>query len=58
VWKQNLKAFVLAKEVWLQRQGFRPDRDYKRFGRFQRQPEAERLRPASKSRLDYTANNN
>ena len=23
--KQNFKSFVLAKEVWLQRQGFKPD---------------------------------
>jgi hypothetical protein len=58
VWKQNFKAFVLAKEVWLNRQGFKPDRDFKRFGRFKPEPEAERLRPASKSWLDYTAGDN
>jgi hypothetical protein len=58
VWKQNLKAFVLAKEVWLKRQGFRPDRDFKRFGRFKAEPQAERLRPAFKSWLDYTAGDN
>jgi hypothetical protein len=56
--KQNLKAFVMAQEVWLQRQGFRPDRDYKRFGRFKPKPEAERLRPAPKSWLDYTTGEN
>jgi hypothetical protein len=58
VWKQNFKAFVLAKEVWLNRQGFKPDRDFKRFGRFKPKPEAERLRPAPKSWLDYTARDN
>jgi hypothetical protein len=56
VWKQNFKAFVLAKEVWLNRQGFKPDRDFKRFGRFKPEPEAQRLRPAAKSWLDYTVN--
>jgi hypothetical protein len=58
VWKQNLKAFALAKEVWLNRQGFKPDRDFKRRPRFKSEPEAERLRPAFKLWLDYTANQN
>jgi hypothetical protein len=58
VWKQNLKAFVLAKEIWLNRQGFRPDRDFKRSGRLKPQPETERLRPAPKSWLDYTTGKN
>jgi hypothetical protein len=52
--KQNFKAFVLAKEVWLNRQGFKPDRDFKRFGRFKPVPETERLRPAFKSWLELT----
>jgi hypothetical protein len=58
VWKQNLKAFVLAKEVWLQRQGFKPDRDFKRRPGFKPEPETERLRPAPKSWLDYTTGDN
>jgi hypothetical protein len=58
VWKQNLKAFVLAKEVWLQRQGFKADWDFKRLRRFKPQPEVDRLRPAFKSWPDYTAGEN
>lgn len=56
--KSHLQAFVMAKEVWLNRQRFKPDRDFKRFGRFKPEPEAERLRPAFKSWLDYTAGEN
>jgi hypothetical protein len=54
VWKQNLKAFVLAKEIWLHRRGFKRDCDYKRSGRFKPQPETERLRPAFKSWIELT----
>lgn len=58
VWRQNLKAFVMAKEVCLQRQGFRPDRDCKRRPRFKPETETERLRPDPKSWLDYTTGDN
>ena len=56
--KSHLQAFVMAKEVWLNRQGFKPDRDFKRIPRFKPQPELERLRPVFKSWLDYTAGDN
>jgi hypothetical protein len=52
--KQNFKAFVLAKEVWLNCQGFKPDRDFKRRVRFKPKPEPERLRPAFKSWIELT----
>jgi hypothetical protein len=54
----NLKAFVMAKEVWLNRHQFKPDRDFKRFRRFKAESQSERLRPAFKSWLDYTSGNN
>jgi hypothetical protein len=53
--KSHLEAFVLAKEVWLNRQKFKPDREFKRFGRLRVQSEPLRLRPSFKSWLDYTA---
>jgi hypothetical protein len=56
--KSHLQTFVLAKEVWLNRQRSKPDRDFKWFGRFKPKPEAERLRPVFKSWLDYTAGEN
>jgi hypothetical protein len=56
--KSHLQAFVMAKEVWLNRQKFKPDRVFKRFSRFKAKPEADRVRPASKSWLDYTAGEN
>jgi hypothetical protein len=55
VWKQNFKAFVLAKEILFHRIRVRPDRDFKRFVPFKAKPEAERLKPPVKSWLDYTA---
>ena len=56
--KANFKAFVMAKEVWLNRHRFQPDRDFKRLGRLKPKPEDDRLRPAFKSWLDYAAGNN
>jgi hypothetical protein len=56
--ESHLKAFVLAKEFLLHHQRVRPDWDFKRRVRFQPQPLAERLRPALKSWLDYTAGDN
>jgi hypothetical protein len=56
--ESHLKAFVLAKEIELHHQRVRPDRDFKRFVRFQPQPLVERLRPAFKSWMDYTASKN
>lgn len=56
--KANFKAFVMAKEIWFKRQGFKPDRDFKRLGRFKPKPETDRLRPVFKSWLDYTVGNN
>jgi hypothetical protein len=52
--KSHLQAFVMAKEVWLNRQKFKPDRDFKRCARFKPKPEAERLRPAFKSWIELT----
>jgi hypothetical protein len=54
VWKQNFKAFVLAKEILFHRIRVRPDRDFKRFVPFKPKPETERLKPPVKSWLDYT----
>jgi hypothetical protein len=55
VWKQNFKAFVIAKEILLHRQRVRPDRDFKRLAPFKPKTEAERLKPPVKSWLVYTA---
>jgi hypothetical protein len=54
----HLKAFVLAKEILLHHQRARPDRDFKRHLRFQPRPVVERLRPAFKSWIEYTAGEN
>ena len=51
VWKQNFKAFVMAKEILLNRKKVKPDRDRKPFAGFKPKPEAERLRPAFRSWL-------
>ena len=56
--ESHLKAFVLAKDILLHLQRVRPDREFKRCIRFKPKLEAERLRPAFKSWLDYTAGNN
>jgi len=56
--ESHLKAFVLAKEIRLHQQRARPDRENRRHFRLQPQPVVERLRPAFKSWLDYTAGNN
>ena len=58
VWKANFKAFVMAKEILLGHQKAKPDREFKRFVPFKPKPEADRLRPAVKSWLDYTAGDN
>jgi hypothetical protein len=52
--KSHLQAFMMAKEVWLDRQKFKPDRDFKRCVRFKPKPEPERLRPAFKSWIELT----
>jgi len=52
--KSHLQAFVMAKEVWLNRQKFKTDRDFKRCVRFKPKPEPERLRPAFKSWIELT----
>jgi hypothetical protein len=54
MWKQNLKAFVLAKEILLHQQRVRPDRDFKPCVRFKPKPETERLRPSLKSWIELT----
>ncbi len=56
--QSHLKAFVLAKEILLHHQRARPDREIRRHLRFKPQPLEERLRPAFKSWMDYTAGNN
>jgi hypothetical protein len=56
--ESHLRAFVLAKEILLHQQRARPDREFKRHLRFQPQPVVERLRPAFKSWMDYTAGEN
>jgi hypothetical protein len=56
--ESHLQAFVSAKEIELHHQRVRPDRDFKRCVRFKPKFEAERLRPAFKSWLDYTAGEN
>ena len=56
--ESHLKAFVLAKEILLHHQRVRPDREFKRCIRFKPRLEAERLRSAFKSWLDYTAGEN
>lgn len=47
--ESHLQAFVLAKEILLQHQQARPDRDFKRCVRFKPKPQVDRLRPVFKS---------
>ena len=54
VWKQNFKAFVMAKEILLNRRKVKPDRDRKRFVGSNPKPEEDRLRPAFKSWLELS----
>jgi hypothetical protein len=57
VWKQNFKAYVLAKEILFSRQKLKPDSNFKRFVPLKPQTEFERFKPPVKSWLDYTATN-
>ena len=56
--ESHLQAFVLAKEIELHHQRVRPDRDSKRCAWMMSRPVVERLRPAFKSWMDYTAREN
>ena len=56
--ESHFKAFVLAKEILLHHQRARPDRECRRWVPVKRQPPVERLRPAFKSWLEYTAGEN
>jgi hypothetical protein len=56
--KANLQAFGMAKDILLHHQRVRPDRDFLRGLPFEPKPDDERLRPRSKSWLDYTADYN
>ena len=56
--ESHLQAFVVAKGIELHHQRVRPDRDFKRWVPSKLQPVVERLAPAFKSWLDYTAGNN
>jgi len=58
VWKANLQAYGLAKEILLHHQGVHQDRKFKRWGQSQKQTHVERLRPAFKSWIDYTTGKN
>ena len=56
--ESHFKAFVLAKEILLHHQRVRRYREYRRRVPVSRQLPVERLRPAVKSWLEYTAGNN
>ena len=56
--ESHLQSFVLAKEIELHHQRVRPDRDFRRWVPVNRQPPTERMHPAFKSWMDYTAGNN
>jgi hypothetical protein len=56
--QSHFQAFVAAKEIQLRLQKVRPDRDFKRCVRFKPKPEPERLCPAFKSWIEYTAGDN
>jgi hypothetical protein len=58
VGRSHLRAYVRAREILLHHQRVRPDRDFKRWVPVRPQPPAERLRPAFKSWLEYTAGEN
>ena len=58
VCQSHLKAFVMAKEILLHHRRVRPEREFKRCARIKPKPPVDRLRPAFKSWMDYTAGEN